>query len=98
LPRNSFPIQIKSSADRFDVSGKLDYPQGIEVPFFVGVVDREKLSITIYSGEYIPALFSLKGIPEELEIEVCERVVIEATASTSTKRDRGDSCNGFPRL
>lgn len=73
LPRNSFAIQVKSDTDGIDVSNKLEYLVGLEIPFLVGVVDREALEMTIYSGEYIPAFFSYKGIPERLEIELCER-------------------------
>lgn len=64
-PHNSFAIQIKSKKElgknknEFDITNKRDYLGGLEIPFFVGVVDRDKLKITIYAGEYIPDYFSL---------------------------------------
>lgn len=73
LPRNSFAIQIKSSPDSIDFSKKRRYLERLEIPFFVGVVNRDKLRLTIHSGEYIPAFFSYKGIPEGLQLEFCER-------------------------
>lgn len=73
VPKNSFAIQVKSSSEKFDISNKLQYLENLEIPFFVGVVDRSELKMVIYSGEYIPFFFSYKGVPEKLEIELCER-------------------------
>ena len=56
LPRSSFAIQVKSNVNRINVSNQLEYLKSLEIPFFVGIVDREALKMTIYSGEYIPAL------------------------------------------
>lgn len=35
----------------------------MEIPFFVGVVNQNKLSMSIYSGDMIPEIFSLVGLP-----------------------------------
>lgn len=72
LPKNSFAIQIKSTHENIDVSNKVEYLEQLELPYFVGVVDRSELGLTIYSGEYIPVFFALKGIPVGLDIELCE--------------------------
>ena len=70
-PKNSFAIQIKSDTANIDVSNKLQYLSDLEIPFFVGVIDRDNSKLTIYSGEYVPALLSYKRV-RELEIELCE--------------------------
>jgi hypothetical protein len=58
FPTNSFAIQIKSNADKFSATNKVEYLSALELPFFVGAVDRAKLQLSIYSGEYIPIMFS----------------------------------------
>lgn len=62
-PKHSFAIQIKSSRRQFDITNKLEYFDNLEIPFFVGVANQRKLSISIYSGDVIPELFSLVGLP-----------------------------------
>ena len=71
LPLNSFAIQLKSSPKPFDVSNKIEYLSRLEIPFFVGVVKRLKLSI--YSGEYLPLFFSEKGNPRKLHMQLVNR-------------------------
>lgn len=61
LPQSSFSIQIKSNSKRIEITNKLSYLQNLEMPFFVGVVNRSTRKITIYSGESIPHFFSLYG-------------------------------------
>jgi hypothetical protein len=68
IPINFFAIQIKSNNNKINVSNKIDYFDNLEIPFFVGIVDKNKLSMNIYSGEYIPFLFSFKGLPKNLFI------------------------------
>lgn len=74
LPQSSFAIQVKSSVDTFDVTGKIDYLLNLELPYFVGVVNQTDLKLTIYSGEYIPVFFSHKGIPTKLNIRPVDSV------------------------
>jgi hypothetical protein len=69
LPQSSFAIQIKSNCDPIEVTNKLSYLQNLEIPFFVGVVDKMSQKMTIYSGEAIPHFFSLYGNPSTLSIE-----------------------------
>jgi len=38
IPRSSFAIQVKSSADEVSADNKLDYLLGLELPFLIGVV------------------------------------------------------------
>lgn len=62
-PQNSISIQIKSNKREIEVSNKLDYLMNIEIPFFVGVINRKQHSLVIYSGEVIPHFFSKFGNP-----------------------------------
>jgi hypothetical protein len=57
FPRNSFAIQVKSSKDLIEATGKIEHLRKLELPFFVGVVDQGNLTLSIYSGEYLPILF-----------------------------------------
>ena len=75
-PQNAFAIQIKSksSYNKIEISKKIKYLESLKTPFFIGVIDRDKLILTIYSGEYLPELFSFK-YPEKLEIALCEEII-----------------------
>ena len=77
VPKNSFAIQIKSDSSTFAVSNKIDYLDNLEVPFFVGVVDKADFSLSIYSGEAVPFFFSHHGRPEFLQIELSEYPIQE---------------------
>jgi hypothetical protein len=76
-PKNSFAIQIKSPLRSFDVSNKIDYLWNLEIPFLVGISDRDNLRLDIYSGEYLPLFFSHKGCPNSLKIQLSERKVLD---------------------
>jgi hypothetical protein len=76
-PRSSFAIQIKSNTKPVDVSNKIEYLWNLEIPFFVGVVNREAWTLTIFSGEHIPLLFSHKGKPKKLALEPCDRTDLD---------------------
>jgi len=58
IPQSSFSIQIKSNKRRIDITKKASYLSNLEIPFFIGVVSKQKLNIKIYSGESIPHFFS----------------------------------------
>lgn len=62
-PKHSFAIQIKSSKRQFNITNKLKFFDNLETPFFIGIVNQGRLSITIYSGDVIPELFSFVGLP-----------------------------------
>lgn len=69
LPQNSFAIQIKSKKDmqrnknKIVITKKTNYLNNLEIPFFVGVVDRDNLKMEIFSGESIDHFFTLYGDP-----------------------------------
>lgn len=74
-PLNSFAIQIKSSTRSFKADNKVSYLSDLELPYFVGVVDQKTLALSIYSGEFLPLLFSKVGRPARLRIDLTKRKV-----------------------
>lgn len=58
VPQSSFTIQIKSNTDRIDITKNYSYFQNLQIPYLVGVVDKDKLTMRVYSGEAIPHFFS----------------------------------------
>jgi hypothetical protein len=68
FPKNSFAIQVKSNAEKFSATNKIEYLTALELPFFVGAVDRSQLRLSIFSGEYIPIMFSRHGSPTTLTL------------------------------
>jgi hypothetical protein len=57
--------KLKAVKREFDITSKLKFLNNLELPFFIGVVNPQKLSVSIYSGDVIPELFSLVGLPPE---------------------------------
>ena len=68
FPKNSFAIQIKSNFGDIRATNKIDYLFGLELPFFVGVIERKRWRLSIFSGEYLPILFSHYGHPSTLSL------------------------------
>jgi hypothetical protein len=58
IPQNSFALQVKSDKKKINITNKISYVRGLEIPFFVGVANKKKLTLSIYSGESIPHFFS----------------------------------------
>lgn len=75
LPDNSFAIQIKSNKQRIPATKKTKYLSNLEIPFFIGVIDRKRLCLTLYSGEWIPAFFAYKGSSIKLKLKVSDDYV-----------------------
>jgi hypothetical protein len=68
IPRSSFAIQIKSDKNPFNASKQIPYLRELEIPYFVGVVCEDTLSLQIYSGEVLHRMFSYVGAIDELTI------------------------------
>jgi len=68
FPLNSFAIQVKSSLADVPATNKIEYFLKLELPFFIGVVDRCRLCLSVYSGEYLPVMFSHLGRPTKLTL------------------------------
>jgi hypothetical protein len=66
LPRSSIAVQIKSNSDPVDVASKLDYLHRLEVPYYLGVVNQEQLTLELFSARFLPVLLSWRPHPERL--------------------------------
>jgi len=75
LPDNSFAIQIKSDKKRIRATKKIGYLNNLEIPYFVGVINRRRTSLTLYSGAWIPPFFALRGSNIKLKLKVYDNVV-----------------------
>lgn len=71
-PRNSFAIQIKSNPRAISFDNKVEYLADLELPFFLGVVDRPQLRMNVYSVELLPLLFASKGAGIRLTLVPCD--------------------------
>ena len=90
LPINSFAIQVKSNPNNIPATNKIEYLFNLELPFFVGVVDRPNLRLAVYSGEYLPVMFSHLGRPGTLTM--CPVTSREEVASEQYNGTPGGSC------
>jgi len=72
VPKESFAIQIKSNNTTFSIDGKAKYLKGLGIPFFVGVVDKSKQELDIFSGEYLIPFFADKVNAERIKIKLCK--------------------------
>ncbi|MBI4672509.1 MAG: hypothetical protein HY741_12700 [Chloroflexi bacterium] len=61
-PKSSFAIQIKSNKKKFSIKKWIRFLAGLEMPFFVGVIDRRKMELTLYSGDYLTHFFVMEGL------------------------------------
>lgn len=89
FPRNSFAIQIKSKKETVIATNKIEYLTNLELPFFLGVIDQKNLRLNIYSGEYLPLLFTQYGIPQkELKLSPVRDIVdIKDYCRTTTDKN-----------
>lgn len=90
FPLNSFAIQVKSSRRNVNATNKIEYLHGLEIPYFVGVVKRSPSRMSVYSGEYLPFMFSDVGPPGELRLHLVEG---EVTASDAYDGTKDGPCN-----
>lgn len=72
-PKNTFAIQVKSSKRIIDITKHIKYFLGIELPFFVGIVNQMKSNITIYSAEYLPIFLHKENLNtlKALKLKLC---------------------------
>jgi hypothetical protein len=61
LPRSSIAVQIKSSRKPIDIVPQLEYIARLEIPYYLGIVDQQALTLELFSARFLPALLSLKG-------------------------------------
>ena len=72
IPKSFFGVQIKSNFKNIISTKKIQYYSDLHFPYFVFVVERLIQKIHIFSGEYIPIMYSHRG-PSQLEIKLCSR-------------------------
>jgi hypothetical protein len=66
LPRSSIAVQIKSNRDAVDVASKLDYLHRLEVPYYLGVVDQQQLTLELFSARFLPVFLAWQPYPKRL--------------------------------
>lgn len=71
IPKNSFAIQIKSSSSQKNITNLIGYIHKLNIPFLWGILDRKKLKLKIYSGEYFYQFISL-NTPKSLFIKLVD--------------------------
>ena len=73
VPRNSFAIQVKSSGRIIEATKQIKYFLGLELPYFIGIVNQNKSNLTIYSGEYLPLFLHHVNLDEltSLKMKLC---------------------------
>jgi hypothetical protein len=91
-PQSSFAIQVKANAARFGIKGRLEYIDQLEMPYFVGVASLKRMTLTIYSGEYMPIFLSegFRGIATPVLAVPCSQT--GASLETYRERSRGGGC------
>jgi len=67
-PRNAIAVQIKSSVGAWDVTKQTCYLRELETPYFIAVVNQSEQQLDLYSGRYLPHMFSFRGEPRKLEL------------------------------
>lgn len=74
IPKFPFLIQIKSNKKNIDITDRHDMLSDLQIPFYIGVINKKLLKITIYSGEGIPYFYLKNGIkiPKKTEIKLVD--------------------------
>jgi len=68
LPRSSIAVQIKPNRDPVDVASKLDYLGGLEVPYYLGAVDQQQLTLELFSARFLPVFLAWRPHPKGLRL------------------------------
>jgi hypothetical protein len=68
FPKQAFAIQLKSKLGEVAVHGNVGYLPGLEIPFFLGFVDQNAATLSIYSGGLLPDFFASNGTPDLIKL------------------------------
>jgi hypothetical protein len=90
FPLRSFAIQIKSTHCTYPFDNKIAYLNSLEIPFFLGILQQDDLSLSIYSGQFLPMMFTHLGVPSRLTL--CP-VLDETLAIDEAYTLNGTHCN-----
>ena len=72
IPKNSFMIQIKSSENGLNkkIKEKLEIIEKQQIPYMIGIIDKESKGLTIYSGENLYGFFAMGFMGSEKKISI----------------------------
>jgi hypothetical protein len=66
-PRLAVTVQVKSAGkNTIDLTDKVGYFNNLELPYLLGIVDRATTTLRLYSGCYLPLVYSQHGQPSTL--------------------------------
>lgn len=95
VPNESFAIQIKSNRKPFSITGKAEYLKSLGIPFFIGVCNKKKQELELYSGEYLIPFFVDEPSAEKIKIKLCE--MADCKEIRYSKKDK-EFILKFPKL
>ncbi len=75
LPRSSFAVQVKSNRNPVSISPQLDYLDRLEVPYYLGVVDQNALTLELFSARFLPVVLSLKGPSSRVRLKPTDEFI-----------------------
>lgn len=81
-PRGSIAVQVKSSREPVDMTPKIDFLQNLELPYYIGVVDRKEMTLALFSGRYLPNMLAYRGRPQKLWLDLVDTVDREYRSGT----------------
>ncbi|MHB1341880.1 MAG: hypothetical protein ACYC77_08770 [Coriobacteriia bacterium] len=88
VPRNSVAVQVKSSKGRLALAPwQLEYLARLEIPYYIGVIDRPRLCLDLHSARYLPLLLTLRGRHKALRLDLVD--------SLDGEYSSGDEATGY---
>jgi len=73
VPRNSVAVQVKSSKDHLVLAPwQLEYLARLEIPYYIGVIDRPRLCLDLHCARYLPLLLTLRGRHKALRLDLVD--------------------------
>jgi hypothetical protein len=81
-PRGSIAVQVKSSREPVDMTPKIDFLQNLELPYYIGVVNRKEMTLALFSGRYLPNMLAYRGRPQRLWLDLVDTVHGEYRSGT----------------
>jgi hypothetical protein len=94
-PKESFAIQIKSNSRSFSISNKKEYLESLGIPYFVGVVNKEKRELDVFSGAYLIPFFVDNPDAQKVKIILNKNSVSEIYNYSDTS---GEFRINFPKI
>ncbi len=89
FPRQAFAIQLKSKFEEVEVKSDSSALPTLEIPFFLGVIERDFLSLAIYSGEMLPDYLSSVARQDRFLLSPQEEAIVHKPDWTWPKNKVG---------